>query len=440
MRNGRATARAQLCLCESQFNLLSPANKVQFQIMLAAEGSWTAIPNLTFSTRLQQAIATFQRRQGFDGDGAITADQLERLIVVVRPYFQRWGLANISHPAQGQPIWAPLAMLADRKFTEYGVDYTDQNKRLFLSYSYFPVDLTRVYDIWLEPSEKRLRIDYKVIRKDFFVVVETRRDDARSYTRYHRTPGGALGFRLVWIGDDTVTRGEQLATLISSSFYSRMLYGVSIPIPGFGGGPAPRQYEARAEPSPARVDPPATAAPRDSDSRPSSGSGFFVSEAGHILTNAHVIDKCTVITITPEGAPARSARLVSADKANDLALLSADMKPPALLPLRLESMKLGEGVVAFGFPLSSVLSRNGNFTLGNITALAGIGDDSRYLQVSTPVQPGNSGGPLLDYNGSVAGVVTAKLNAVRTGCHHRRYPAERELCAQEQPGGELSRR
>ncbi len=57
-----------------------------------------------------------------------------------------------------------------------------------------------------------------------------------------------------------------------------------------------------------------------------------------------------------------------------------------------------------------VLATSGNFTLGNVTALAGLGDDSRYFQISAPIQPGNSGGPLLDENGNLIGIVTATLN------------------------------
>lgn len=59
-----------------------------------------------------------------------------------------------------------------------------------------------------------------------------------------------------------------------------------------------------------------------------------------------------------------------------------------------------------------MLATSGNFTLGNVTALAGLGDDSRYLQVSAPVQPGNSGGPSLDQSGNLVGIVSAKLNAL----------------------------
>ena len=60
--------------------------------------------------------------------------------------------------------------------------------------------------------------------------------------------------------------------------------------------------------------------------------------------------------------------------------------------------------------LSEILATSGNFTLGIVTALAGIGDDSRFFQISAPVQPGNSGGPLLDEDGNLIGVVSSKLN------------------------------
>ena len=74
--------------------------------------------------------------------------------------------------------------------------------------------------------------------------------------------------------------------------------------------------------------------------------------------------------------------------------------------------RLGESVEAFGYPLADILSTSGNFSLGNISALSGLGDDSRYLQISAPVQPGNSGGPLLDQRGNLVGVVSSKLNAL----------------------------
>ena len=72
-----------------------------------------------------------------------------------------------------------------------------------------------------------------------------------------------------------------------------------------------------------------------------------------------------------------------------------------------------ETVAAYGYPLPGLLASGGNLTTGNITALSGIGDDSRLLQISVPVQPGNSGGPLLDSGGNVVGVVEGKINAIK---------------------------
>jgi hypothetical protein len=66
-----------------------------------------------------------------------------------------------------------------------------------------------------------------------------------------------------------------------------------------------------------------------------------------------------------------------------------------------------------GYPLPGLLASTANLTVGNVSALAGLGDDSRYLQISAPVQPGNSGGPLLDASGHLIGIVTAKLDALR---------------------------
>lgn len=143
----------------------------------------------------------------------------------------------------------------------------------------------------------------------------------------------------------------------------------------------------------------------------SSGTGFFISEKGDIVTNHHVVKGCTSINIKRQNATPEKATLIAEDPTNDLALLHTETGTGSHAALRVDT-RLGEAVAAFGYPLSSVLASSGNFTLGNVTALAGLKNDTRFIQISAPVQPGNSGGPLLDSYGNVIGVVTSKLDAI----------------------------
>jgi serine protease Do len=146
----------------------------------------------------------------------------------------------------------------------------------------------------------------------------------------------------------------------------------------------------------------------------SSGTGFFVSNDGHVLTNSHVIEDCSTISVFMGQMKPVDARKIARDTTNDLALLSTSLRPPVVAALR-SGLRLGESVAAFGYPYADILASSGNFTQGNVTALAGMGDDSRYLQMSAPVQSGNSGGPLLDQNGNLVGMVTGKLEIAQNG-------------------------
>ena len=139
------------------------------------------------------------------------------------------------------------------------------------------------------------------------------------------------------------------------------------------------------------------------------GTGFFVSKIGHILTNDHVVAGCKSLS-TRDGKP---VRVVDRSPRRDLALLKADIVPPMVAVFRVGAPpKIGDSVVVFGFPLPGVLSSEGNITTGVLSATSGLQDDVRFVQLTAPVQPGNSGGPLLDSSGHVIGVVVAKLNVL----------------------------
>jgi uncharacterized protein len=145
----------------------------------------------------------------------------------------------------------------------------------------------------------------------------------------------------------------------------------------------------------------------------SSGTGFVVTKAGHVLTNAHVVETCGEIRARQSGEPAIRAEIVAKDRANDLALVKLQKPVGRVVTFRSDPpVRAGDGVVIYGFPLAGALADDGSLTTGTVSALAGLGNDSRMLQVSAPVQPGNSGGPLVDMSGNVIGVVVSKLNAL----------------------------
>ena len=143
-----------------------------------------------------------------------------------------------------------------------------------------------------------------------------------------------------------------------------------------------------------------------------SGSGVVISTHGEVLTNAHVIEHCTQITVRSSSGDSAAALVIARDEKNDLAVVRGTLPFTSVVAFRDGGpVRAGETVVALGYPLSGLLATSANLTVGNVSALAGLSDDSRYLQISAPVQPGNSGGPLLDASGHLIGIVTAKLNA-----------------------------
>ena len=159
-----------------------------------------------------------------------------------------------------------------------------------------------------------------------------------------------------------------------------------------------------------------------------SGSGFVVSRTGEILTSLHAVERCVAGATITFGDISRHAMVQAHDTDNDLALLVVDSEEscawwsPTCSAVfdRLASFSelprasLGAEVAVAGYPLKGLLAPTLNVTRGNVSSLTGLGNEAKWLQISAPVQSGNSGGPVLDNAGNVIGVVTAKLNAVRT--------------------------
>jgi S1-C subfamily serine protease len=144
------------------------------------------------------------------------------------------------------------------------------------------------------------------------------------------------------------------------------------------------------------------------------GTGFVVSSNGHVVTNNHVIGECVGdVNGNLVGESATKLRVVNTDETNDLALLQAAGNFKDVATIRATAVHSGDPVVVIGFPFHGLLTSDFTVTTGIISSLAGLFNDTRFLQISAPVQPRNSGGPLLDTGGSIVGVVAEKLNALK---------------------------
>lgn len=142
------------------------------------------------------------------------------------------------------------------------------------------------------------------------------------------------------------------------------------------------------------------------------GSGFFVSRSGLFVTNFHVIEEADEIRIRTVNGVVHRAQVVRRDPNNDLALLRVDGATFKPLPIASSTeVRRGEPVFALGFPQVSLQGVEPKLTDGTISSLSGMEDDPRHFQISNPIQPGNSGGPLVLEDGRLVGVIRSSLRS-----------------------------
>ncbi len=141
-----------------------------------------------------------------------------------------------------------------------------------------------------------------------------------------------------------------------------------------------------------------------------SGSAFFITEDGFLITSEHVVEGASEVCLVMKTGSI-AAKVVKVSEADDLALLKANGTFTTLPIASSRTVKLGNTVATVGFPNLILQGFAPKLAKGEIASLSGAVDDVRFFQISVPVQPGNSGGPLVDEHGNVVGVVAAKLSA-----------------------------
>ncbi|MBW2281774.1 MAG: trypsin-like peptidase domain-containing protein [Deltaproteobacteria bacterium] len=183
------------------------------------------------------------------------------------------------------------------------------------------------------------------------------------------------------------------------------------------GTDSPRASTAAAEARKAQASkpplPPFNAAGTGAARGPATGTAFFVTWDGHLVTNNHVIAHARKVSVRLDGDLVR-AEIVDTDPENDLALLRVEaIRRPLPIGSKAKIAK-GEEVFALGYPMVQLQGQEQKATFGRINSLTGISGDERLTQIDVPIQPGNSGGPLMNKRGEVVGVVTSMLNAQAT--------------------------
>ena len=140
----------------------------------------------------------------------------------------------------------------------------------------------------------------------------------------------------------------------------------------------------------------------------SQGSCFFISDTGNIVTNYHVIKGSEHIKILDHFGNEFNAKIKHLDPSNDLAILKVETKKHKYLTLSpLGTARTGLEVFSVGYPVKSILGDNVKYTQGVISSTTGIRNMANMFQMTVPIQPGNSGGPIINMAGEVVGVATS---------------------------------
>ncbi|HET9161785.1 MAG TPA: S1C family serine protease [Caulobacteraceae bacterium] len=255
-------------------------------------------------------------------------------------------------------------------------------------------------------------LDYSDIEKlDADTIVVTTRDDYRDWSADEGVP-------FKWVLETYIfdCKGRRIGLLASQLFIgpTKAVGGVREvskaefkAIPVVPGASAAAQFDkVCAAP---RVE--AKAGSSDGEGGVSVGTAWATNK-GYLVTASHVIDGGRKIEVYQNSKKIGEATVVGNDPANDVAVLKyvpAGGAKLRIIPLSDKAGALGKSVFTLGFPAPDVMGQAIKMAAGDISATSGMQDDTRFMQISIPIQQGNSGGPVIGFDGSAVGVVSAKL-------------------------------
>ncbi|WP_298853489.1 trypsin-like peptidase domain-containing protein [uncultured Ruegeria sp.] len=281
--------------------------------------------------------------------------------------------------------------------SDYFLNYRHANSSFSISVGVHSVETAQSLHDFTIQSHQLVSDPYTVRKNNLAVSSATKRDSSTLYTRSDFVNGGWSTVMLSASEQD----GHILGAVASS-----ISKGRANPLDISNNGKLDRVIQqvvaALEEADESTGEDPGASSP---GTQGSAGTGFIVSRAGHVLTNQHVVDGCAQVFIDD-----RPATVVSSSEEYDLALLKYDApKDRGIAVFSASPARLNSDVTAVGYPYAGLLGGL-NVTRGSVSSLKGIGGDLSTMQITSPIQSGNSGGPLLASDGEVVGVVVAKLN------------------------------
>jgi S1-C subfamily serine protease len=376
-----SSARADYAASEAWFNSKTEEDRVTLQGMLILVGQYTGLVDETFGRLTFEAVVGYQASKGWATDGVLTAPEQASLQAEATAAFVGYGFNEQTDPPTSLKLPVPEKVLTSHRNTRLGSLWESIDGGIALETLRVPEEQTSFDKLFHRMSTGRNRsVEYSILRDSMFVV-SGQLGEREFYVQVFKFPGESRGFSMSF-DHPHKQAGALIATFLASSMFANLK-----------------------PPKGPSTSPPTVTTPSAS----SAGSGFAISPDGTIVTNAHVVDHCTNIGVTGFGP----GKLITADAEQDLAVIQlAGGSFPTAAKIKSRKPELGEAIVVIGYPLSNEMGNALTVSPGVVASISGLGGDPRSFSVSANLQPGNSGGPILDMHGAVVGVAQAKLNEI----------------------------
>lgn len=391
------------------FNDLTYQERIRTQFLLVFTGDYATIVDGAFGPQTYKALKNFQKLREFGSDGVLDAAQTLILQRDGLDLVKRVGFETRNEALTGITFGIPAKLFEASSQSERGHRWQAFDGSIELETLRIANNDTSYKDLYQRLTSARggRAIRTKLFRNDYFVVAG-QQDGRDFFVRIMKTTDDSRGFSLFWDKKHAV-------------FMDRVAVAMSNSLRHYDGGGDTGKLDAMTSAPDLKIAPQANATRQQiepgkqayqNSSGSSSGSGYVLTRDGHIGTNAHVVSDCSYLDVPGYG----TATLVQADLVNDLAIIQLDRKhADHVVKFRAKQPILrGEEIFVLGYPFAQLLDNNLNFTHGIVSSLAGVQGDIRHFMVSAPVQPGNSGGPVLDRTGALIGTVVSRLDKFKT--------------------------